>query len=53
MKLLKRLSAFVCGVREFRQSFTTSYDTDNLVIAYEMGRELAHKVTFRKFDECY
>lgn len=42
--------AFILGIREFRLDCTTSYDDDRLMAAYDTGRELAHVLTFRRFD---
>lgn len=44
------LMAFLKGVREFRRSFTTHYDDDNLLEWYDRGRELAHVVTLRRYE---
>ena len=45
-----KVKAFLQGMWEFRLSFTTHYDDYALVTAYDSGRELAHKLTLRKFD---
>ena len=45
------LKAFFLGMFEFRTSWTTSYDDYDLMETYDMGRELAHRLTFRKFEE--
>lgn len=45
--------AFFTGMREFRSDFTTHYPVDpdgELALAYDCGRELAHVLTFRRFD---
>lgn len=34
---------------EFKSDFTTSYD-DKRIEAYDWGREIAHRVTFRRYD---
>ena len=53
---MKKIYAFLLGMYEFRTSFTTNFDhvvTDEgyaFQEAYEMGRDLAHKSTFRHFD---
>lgn len=47
---MKKVKAFLQGMREFRLSFTTHYDDYTLAIAYDSGREVAHKLTLRKFD---
>lgn len=36
--------AFILGMREFRLSFTTRCDTDALRLAYDWGREWAHRL---------
>jgi hypothetical protein len=38
------------SMAEFRLSFTTHYENPSLARAYDQGRELAHKVTLRRFD---
>lgn len=45
------IKAFLLGIQEFRLSFTMSYDDDALTVAYDRGREFAHVVTFRKFEQ--
>lgn len=47
---MKKVKAFLQGAWEFRLSFTTHYDDYTQMIAYDSGRELAHKLTLRKFD---
>jgi hypothetical protein len=44
------IGAFLNGIWEFRQSFTTYYAGWNEWRAYDSGRELAHRVTLRRFD---
>jgi hypothetical protein len=44
------IKAFINGMMEFRLSYTTSYDDLNLTNIYELGRELAHKLTFRRYE---
>lgn len=39
--------AFITGIIEFRSDFTTHFDN---IEAYDLGRELAHLITFRKFE---
>lgn len=48
---MRHLSAFLRGMREFRSDFTASYDDTALQDAYDWGRELAHRVTLRRFDQ--
>lgn len=46
---MKNLFAFLLGIWEFRSDCTTHQDekTENF---YDWGREIAHRITFRKFD---
>jgi hypothetical protein len=43
------LIAFLRGMREFRLAFTTS--SVEHWRAYEWGRELAHLLTFRRYED--
>lgn len=47
---MKTFSSFLLGVREFRSSVTSHLEDDGQRHAYEIGRELAHKVTLRRFE---
>lgn len=50
-RLLDQLGAFLAGMREFRSSFTLAYPGDDtLNYRYDQGRELAHWITFRRYD---
>lgn len=44
------LKAFLLGVIEFRRSLTTSFEDYELLEAYDRGRDLAHRITFRHWD---
>lgn len=44
---MNKLIAFLLGVREFRQNVTTATDE---IESYDRGRELAHLITFRRFE---
>lgn len=44
------IKAFFMGVMEFRSSITKHYDDLNMRDAYDLGRETAHKLTFRMFE---
>jgi hypothetical protein len=44
---MKKLIAFMLGMREFRCAFTTNCIESE---AYDCGRELAHRFTFRQFE---
>ena len=46
----KMIRAYLLGLYEFRRMFTTSFDTDAEYIAYDRGRDMAHKVTLRHWD---
>lgn len=45
-----KFKAFTKGLLEFRSSCTTNYDDLNLVDSYDAGRELAHRITFRRYE---
>lgn len=47
--MMQSLAAFMRGLREFRLSCTTS-PRDDLVESYDWGREVAHRVTLRRFE---
>ena len=53
---MSKLLAFLNGMREFRSDFTTNYDHvetdegDALQEAYDLGREWAHRLTLRRYD---
>lgn len=48
---MKKIEAFLLGMREFRLDCTTSYKDWDLAHAYDGGRELAHVLTFRHWDQ--
>lgn len=50
-RLNAKARAFLLGVREFRLSATTHFDDYDLLYTYDRGRELAHKLTRRKYDD--
>lgn len=50
-RFYRHAAAFINGMREFRSMWTTSYDDYDLMETYDRGRELAHRLTFRKFEE--
>jgi hypothetical protein len=47
---MNTVKAFLQGMAEFRLSFTKHYENPSLARAYDQGRELAHRVTLRRFD---
>jgi hypothetical protein len=48
---MRYLTPFLHGVREFRLSLTRHYDDHVSAEAYDLGREWAHRLTFRRFEE--
>jgi len=46
---MKIIYAFYLGMKEFRQNFTT--ETPGYLNAYERGRDLAHRLTLRKYED--
>lgn len=42
--------AFLAGMKEFRLGMTTAYADDTLRECYDKGRDLAHRLTFRRYD---
>jgi hypothetical protein len=49
-RLFKKMMAFVKGALEFRLTFTTNYNDYGLLLAYDKGRETAHRLTLRRFE---
>ena len=45
------IKAFFTGIREFRTDLTTHYGDNRRDTAYDHGREWAHRLTFRQFDQ--
>ena len=53
MKYAKtKIIAFFLGIYEFNSNSTTSYGDESTMNNYDKGRDLAHKLTLRLFDEC-
>lgn len=48
---MQKIKAFTKGMVEFRLSTTTSYSDYDLMCAYDLGREWAHRLTLRKYDD--
>lgn len=48
--MFAKLCACLKGMREFRRGVTTHYDDYDLLLAYDHGRELAHRITLRRFE---
>lgn len=49
--MFKRLKAYLLGMREFRLDATTGFDNYDLLCAYDAGRDRAHALTFRRYDQ--
>lgn len=47
---MKTIRAFLLGMWEFRCSYTTHVG-GRYVESYDWGRELAHRATFRRFEQ--
>jgi hypothetical protein len=47
---LKTIAAFLLGAWEFRSDCTTNHG-DDLIEAYDLGREWAHRLTFRLWEQ--
>ena len=47
---MNKLRAFLLGMSEFRHDFTSN-PGDDLMPAYDAGRELAHRLTFRIWEQ--
>lgn len=47
---MQKIRAFLLGVMEFRSDLTTSFNDYDLYAAYDSGRDLAHRFTFRRWD---
>ena len=46
----RKIIAFIFGVIEFRSDITSSFDYD-LIETYDWGRELMHRLTFRRWEQ--
>ncbi len=47
--MMARIRIFLLGMWEFRSGFTTHYDYP-LIETYDAGRDLAHRLTFRRYE---
>ena len=47
--MLNKIKVYFLGMKEFRLGVTTHFDFP-LIESYDSGREMAHKLTFRKWD---
>lgn len=49
---METIKAFLMGMLEFRSCVTPNYGDDyDLLLAYDRGRDLAHRVTLRRFED--
>jgi hypothetical protein len=48
--MMKTVRAFLIGMMEFRSSFTVRFSDLRRSHAYDLGRDFAHFVTFRRYD---
>ncbi len=46
---MKQIKTFFLGIMEFRRNATTHFDYP-LIEWYDAGRELAHSLTFRRYE---
>lgn len=44
-----RIRIVLLGIREFRTDWTTSVEPEDQE-AYDFGRDLAHRLTFRRYE---
>jgi len=49
--MLNHIRAFILGAKEFRLSMTTHFNDLALCDAYDRGRDFAHMITFRHYEE--
>ena len=47
---MKTIKAFLLGMQEFRSTYTTHIADLGLANAYDLGREWAHRLTFRRYE---
>ena len=50
--MLRRLRVFLLGMWEFRDECTTHFG-ESEISTYDLGREWAHKLTLRHWDQSY
>lgn len=46
---MRKLYAYLLGMLEFRSDCTTYFGGD-LIETYDEGRDMAHRLTFRRFE---
>jgi len=48
---MKKAAAFILGIFQFRSNITAHFDDLAQSEAYDHGRELAHRLTMRHFEQ--
>ena len=46
---MKKIKVFILGMREFRTDYTTN-PGESLMETYDRGRDTAHRLTLRRWD---
>ena len=49
----RAIKAYILGMVEFRRGFTTHFFDYDLQLAYEAGRDKAHQLTLRVYDDSF
>lgn len=47
--MLVKIKTYLTGMKEFRLDYTTN-PGDDLIETYDAGRDMAHRLTLRKWD---
>jgi hypothetical protein len=47
---MTKIKAFILGFIEFRSGCGMTYANEALTVAYDKGRDLAHRLTFRHYE---
>lgn len=50
LNIAARIKAFLHGMWEFRSDFTTNCAGQGLQYEYDLGRDWAHRFTFRRYE---
>lgn len=48
---MKHVKAYLLGLREFRRAITQGYSCDSLQNTYDLGRDRAHRLTLRRYED--
>jgi hypothetical protein len=49
-RIVQHVLAFAVGAAEFRSDLTRHYEDPALLESYDRGRDLMHRLTFRRWD---